>query len=68
MLGQEHRLEAGRCDEESGKVERQGWLSGFSPAKRSAMKAKSEPPMATSAGNCGAQASHQGRLTVAYPS
>ena len=25
VLGQEHRLEAGRCDEEAAKLERQGW-------------------------------------------
>ena len=40
VLGQEHRLEAGRCDEEAGKLGRQGWRCGFSPAKRSALKAK----------------------------
>ena len=34
VLGQEHRLEAARCDEESGKLERDGWRCGFTAAKR----------------------------------
>ena len=50
VLGQEHRLEAGRCEEEVGKLERQGWRCGFSPAKRNALKAKSDSSLATSAG------------------
>ena len=50
VLGQEHRLEAGRCDEEAGKLERQGWRCGFSPAKRNALKAKTGSSLATSAG------------------
>ena len=40
FLGLEYPLEAGRCEEEAGKVEREGWLCGFSPAKRTALKAK----------------------------
>ena len=48
-LGQEHRLEAGRCDEEAAKLERQGWRCGFSPAKRNALKTKTVSSLATSA-------------------
>ena len=33
VLGQEHRLEAGRCDEEARKLEREGWRCGFAPRK-----------------------------------
>ena len=50
VLEQKHRLEAGRCDAEAGKLEGQGWRCGFSPAKRSAPKTKTESSLATSAG------------------
>ena len=56
VLGQEQRLEAGRCEEEAGKLEREGWLCGFSLTKRDALKTKSEPSLATSAATFVAQA------------
>ena len=58
VLGQEHRLEAGRCEEEAGKLERQGWLCSFSPAKRNPLKTKSESSLATSAGTFVAAPKH----------
>ena len=56
----EHRLEAGRCDEEAAKLERQGWRCGFTPAKRNALKAKTDSSMATSAGTFVAAPKHWG--------
>ena len=50
VLGQEHRLEAARCDDESGKLERDCWRCGFTAAKRNAVRVKSESSLATSAG------------------
>ena len=58
VLGQEHRLVAGRCEEETGKVERQGCLCGFSPAKGNALKTRSESSVATSAGTFVAAPKH----------
>ena len=58
VLGQEHRLEAGRCEEEAGKLEPQGWRCGFSPAKRHALKAKTDSSLATSAGTFVAAPKH----------
>ena len=60
VMGQEHRLEAGRCEEEAGKLERQGCRCGFSPAKRNALKTKSESSLATSAGTFVAAPKHWG--------
>ena len=60
VLGQEHRLEAGRCEEEAGNLERQGWRCGFSPAKRNALKAKTDSSLATSAGTFVAAFKHKG--------
>ena len=60
VLGQEHRLEAGRCDEEAAKLERQGWHCGFTPAKRNALKAKTDSSLATSAGTFVAAPKHWG--------
>ena len=37
VLGQEHRLEAARCDEESAKLDHEGWRCGCTPAKRNAV-------------------------------
>ena len=48
QVGPRH-LEAGRCDEEAAKLERQGWRCGFSPAKRNAQKTKTESSLAASA-------------------
>ena len=50
VLGQEHRLEASRCEEEAEKLEREGWRCGFTPANRNAVRSKSQFSMATSAG------------------
>ena len=58
VLGQEHRLEAGRCDEEAAKLERQDWRCGFTPAKRNALKAKTDSSLATSAGTFVAAPKH----------
>ena len=60
VLGQEHRLEAARCDDESGKLEREGWRCGFTSAKRNAVRVKSESAMATSAGTFVAAPKHWG--------
>ena len=60
VLGQDHRLEAGRCDEEAAKLERQGWRCGFTPAKRNALKAKTDSSLATSAGTFVAAPKHWG--------
>ena len=60
VLGQEHRLEAGRCEEEAGKLERQGWRCGFSPAKRNALKTKTDSSLALSAGTFVAAPKHWG--------
>ena len=60
VLGQEHRLEAARCDDESGKLEREGWRCGFTSAKRSAVRVKSESALATSAGTFVAAPKHWG--------
>ena len=46
---QEHRLEGG-CGGEAGKLECRGWRCGFSPAKRNALKARTDSSLATSAG------------------
>ena len=59
VLGQKHRLEASRCQEEAGNLEHQGWLCGSSPVKRSA-STKSESSMATSASTFVAAHKHQG--------
>ena len=60
VLGQEHRLEAARCDDESGKLEREGWRCGFTSAKRNAVRVKSESALATSAGTFVAAPKHWG--------
>ena len=60
VLGQEHRLEAARCNDESGKLEREGWRCGFTAAKRNAVRMKSESAMATSAGTFVAAPKHWG--------
>ena len=57
---QEHRLEAGRCDEEVAKLERLGWRCGFTPAKRNTLKAKTDSSLATSAGTFIAAPKHWG--------
>ena len=59
VLGQEHRLEGGRCDEEAAKLERQGWRCGFTPAKLNALKAKTDSSLATSAGTFVAAPEHK---------
>ena len=67
VLGQEHPLEAGRCEEEAGKLERQGWHCGFSPVKRNLfLKTKSESSLATSAGTFVAAPRHW-RMEWAWP-
>ena len=60
VQGQEHGLEAGRCDEDAAKLERQGWRCGFTPAKRNALKAKTDSSVATSAGTFVAAPKHWG--------
>ena len=66
VLGQEHPLEASRCEEEAVKLERQGWLCGFSPAKRNALKTKSDSSLATSVGTFVAAPTHWG-MEWAWP-
>ena len=60
VLGQEHRLEASRCDGETAQLEREGWWCGFTAAKRNAVRAKSESSMATPAGTFVAVPKHWG--------
>ena len=60
VLEQEHRLEAGSCDEEAAKLERKGWRFAFTPGKRNALKAKTDSSLATSAGTFVAAQKHWG--------
>ena len=58
VLGQEHRLEAGRCDEDAAQARTAGWPCGITPAKRNALKAKTDSSLADVGGHVcsGAQA------------